>query len=60
MAGPSELIRRARLNARVKTAVRENARAAPQTCASRHTSYTQLMRNHDRVRTQHLTVRIGR
>ena len=60
MAGASELIRKARLNARVKTAACEDARDVPRTCVSRHTTYTQLMRNHDRVRTQHLVGQSGR
>ena len=51
---PSEMIRRARLNARSGTPIREESREAAQPCVSRHTTYTRLMRNHDRVRTQHL------
>ena len=51
---PSEMIRRARLNAQSGAPICEDIRDTPQVCVSRHTTYTRLMRNHDRVRTQHL------
>lgn len=54
MENPTDLIRRARLNVRSGTAERaREAKPVPKP-VSHHASYTNLMRNHDRIRTQHL------
>ena len=63
MERPGELLRRARESRRAAPYVRAEAEPAPPRVRSEipggHSSYTALMRSHDRVRTQHLTVQGG-
>ena len=54
MENPADLIRRARQNVRPEAAEKPQQTKSVPKPVSHHASYTNLMRNHDRVRTQHL------